>query len=406
MSKVRPFRGVRPKQELVDELMSQPFDQVLLNNCREFSKDEIQIRTNSIGVENHSDKLDYFVQVGLAYKELIKKEVLLRDEKPAYYLVGINWEGHWLYGIVGAVDYQDYWDGKVKKHEYTMETNQAELVNITQAIDFNFSPIMIAYPDHDEMDLIVESIAMTPTDYQYVNSDQIAHKFWVVNDDEQIAQIQKVFTEIPCTYIADGHHRTESGSIAAKQRNEREKHLATAPHNYFLGIHYPASQLRLYEFNHLIRDLGDLSKGDFFSALEKKFEINKLDSVYVPKKKYHFGLYIDNKWYELKYLDTTNIGNEPVDALDVSVLRKEVETGVLGITNFKSLDQVAFLEGIKGIDELIEKVDSGAYKLAFTLIPVEVEEIFSVADQTRAMPSKATCVEPKLKSGMISRLLS
>ena len=308
--------------------------------------------------------------------------------------------------MIGAVDFHDYWDGNVKKHEYTLEANEAELVEITEAIDFNFNPIMLTYPDHQDMDRIVEEIALKPTDYQYVNSDNIAHKFWVVNDSEKINQIQNVFGEIPCTYIADGHHRTESGSIVAKRRNETGTNPATAPHNYFLGIHFPASQLRLYEFNRLVKDLGGMTKGAFFSTLEKKFEIVNQAKTYIPKEKFHFGLYFDHKWYELKYRDATKIGDDPVDNLDVSVLRKEIMTGVLGITNFRSSEQVSFLEGVKGIDELVEKVDSGAFKLAFTLFPVEVEEIFSIANHKEAMPPKATCIEPKLKSGMISRLLS
>lgn len=408
MTKVKPFRGVRPHDDLVSDLMLHQFDHVILEREKDITEEEIRERAELIGYSLEEEpQLEYFLKVGIGYRKLLAEGKLLQDPKPCYYLFGINWENHWLYGIVGAVHYSDYWEGKVKKHEDTIEANEAELVKITEAIDFNFNPIMLVHPDHEGLHKLIEKIALTKENYSYFNEANIEHKLWSIGNEQDLSLIEQHFESIPATYIADGHHRMESGSIVAKKRNEKGKSPMEAPHNYFIGIHFPASQIRLYEFNRLLRDLGPYTDEEFLEQLSHKFSIKKRkEESFRPKEKFLFGMYMNDQWYELNYQNVEFLSDDPVDNLDVSVIRKEIMTGILGITNFRSTDRISFVEGVAGINKLMYLVDKGEYKVAFTLCPANISEIFSIADLQESMPPKATCIEPKLKSGMISRLLS
>lgn len=407
MTKVKAFRGVRPHPDMISDLMLRQFDHVILDKMGDVSIEEIDARSEKLGLDLHTDpQLEYFIKVGIGYRKLINKGKLLRDPKPCYYVVGVNWENHWLYGIVGAVHYADYWNDKVKRHESTLEANEVELVKITEAIDFNFSPIMLAYPDYEPMDRVIEHVVTSMDSFSFYNAENVLHKLWVVDQEPLIQQIESNFSNIESTYIADGHHRIESGSIVAKKRNEKGDTPAEAPHNYFLAIHMSSSQLRMYEFNRLLKDLGIYSPEEFLQELEHHFEVSPSESPIQPNEKFHFGLYIVGKWYQLKYRHATELGDDPVDNLDVSVIRKEIMTRILGIYDFRTTNKISFVEGVDGIDKLVSLVDRGDYMAAFTLCRPKVDEMFAIANLHEVMPPKATCIEPKLKSGMISRLLS
>ncbi len=407
MAKVKPFRGVLPHNDLVSELMLHQFDHVILEKEKEITEDEVKQRAEMLGYNIELEpQLEYFLKVGIGYRKLIANGKLLQDKQPCYYLIGINWQNHWLYGIVGAVHYQDYWDGKVKRHEDTIEANESELVKITESIDFNFNPIMLAYPDHKPIDELVEKIALKNETYRYFSDENIEHKLWRIHDSETIALLEEEFAHIPETYIADGHHRIESGSIVAKKRNEKGNSPMEAPHNFFIAIHFPSSQLRLYEFNRLIKDLGPYSPNEFKNQLTHHFKVESSKTEVRPTNKFEYGMYLEKKWYRLKYKNSEILGDDPVNNLDVSVLRKEIITGILGITNTRSTDRISYIDGVRGISKLVSLVDNGDYRVAFTVNPCQIEEIYAVANHHEAMPTKATCIEPKLKSGMISRLLS
>ncbi|MGB0432485.1 MAG: DUF1015 domain-containing protein, partial [Bacteroidia bacterium] len=302
--------------------------------------------------------------------------------------------------------YQDYWDGNVKKHEDTIEANESELVKITESIDFNFNPIMLAYPDHKPIDELVERIALKTETYKFYNDENVEHKLWKIFDSETIQFLEEEFAHIKSTYIADGHHRIESGSIVAKKRNEKGNSPREAPHNYFIAIHFPSSQLRVYEFNRLIKDLGPYTNDEFIEQLSHHFNLEKSNSEVRPTQKFTYGMYLNGQWYKLIYKNVEFLGNDPVNNLDVSVLRKEIITGILGITNTRSTERISYYDGVRGVAKLTKLVDKEEYKVAFTLCSAQIEEMYDVANAHKSMPPKATCIEPKLKSGMISRLLS
>ncbi|MFY0672128.1 MAG: DUF1015 domain-containing protein [Bacteroidia bacterium] len=407
MAKVKPFRGILPHPELVSDLMFNQFDHVILEKEKDITEEEIRLRAKSLGYNVDSEpELEYFLKVGIGYRNLIEKSKLLADKYPCYYLVGVNWENHWLYGIVGAVHYQDYWEGKVKKHEDTIEANESELVKITESIDFNFNPIMLAYPDHKAIDELVEQVALRNETYKFYNDANVEHKLWRISDAETIKFLEEEFTQVPSTYIADGHHRIESGSIVAKNRNEKGSSPLEAPHNYFVAIHFPSSQLRVYEFNRLIKDLGPYTETEFIEQVSHHFDVEKTEREVRPTEKFDYGMYIGHCWYKLRYKKIEFIGTDPVNCLDVSVLRKEIITGILGISNPRSTDRVSYYDGVRGVSKLVNLVNRGDYKVAFTVCPAKIEEMYEVANKHESMPPKATCIEPKLKSGMISRLLS
>jgi uncharacterized protein (DUF1015 family) len=407
MAKVKPFRGILPHPDLVSDLMFNQFDHVILEKEKEITEEEIRFRAKSLGYNIDSEpQLEYFLKVGIGYRNLLEKKRLVADKYPCYYLVGINWEGHWLYGLVGAVHYQDYWEGKVKKHEDTIEANENELVKITESIDFNFNPIMLAYPDHKPIDDLVERIVLRNETYKFFNDENVEHKLWKVSDAETIKFLEEEFKQVQATYIADGHHRIESGSIVAKKRNEIGATPFEAPHNYFIAIHFPSSQLRVYEFNRLIKDLGPYTESEFINQVSHHFEVIKSDSEVRPTEKFEYGMYLNKQWYKLFYKNIEYIGSNPVNSLDVSVLRKEIITGILGITNPRATTRVSYYDGVRGVAKLVSLIDKGDYQVAFTVCPAKIEEMYEIADNQMSMPPKATCIEPKLKSGMISRLLS
>jgi uncharacterized protein (DUF1015 family) len=318
----------------------------------------------------------------------------------------VNWDGQWIHGLVGAVHYADYWSGHVRKHEETLEANEMELVKITEAIDFNFNPIMLAYPDHPRIHHLVEEVSMQWETYHYFNNEQVEHKLWVIRDPEVIAGIGQAFGEVQATYIADGHHRIASGAQVARLRSEKAGAPEHSPHNYFIGVHFPASQIKLYEFNRLVKDLGPYSTEGYMHLLANKFALTRLDGPYQPLSKFSYGMYLDGGWYRLDYLHAHDLENDPFARLDVVVLRREVITGILGVSNMRTSDKMGFVEGVRGVGPLVQAVDSGGYRVAFTLCPASIEEIFAISNHGETMPPKATCIEPKLKSGMISRLLS
>jgi len=392
---------------MVQDLMLHQFDHVILEKAGDISIEEIDARAEKLGFDLHTDpQLEYFLKVGIGYRKLVNGKKLIRDGKPAYYLFGINWDNHWLYGLVGAVHYSDYWNGTVKKHESTIHDNEQELVKITEAIDFNFNPITLTYPDFGPLDEVIEEVVRNEASYTFYNAQAIEHKLWAIDQPERMSAIEKHFEAVPNTYIADGHHRIESGSIVAKTRNERGNSPAEAPHNYFIAIHFASSQLRMYEFNRLLKDLGIYTPQEFLEQIGVHFTIEESNEPVRPRQKFEYGLYLEKQWYRLRYNQATYLGDDPIDNLDVSVLRKEIMTRLLGIIDFRTTKRISYVEGVKGIDKLEHLVDKGEYAAAFTLYQTQVEELFQIADRHEVMPPKATCIEPKLKSGMISRLLS
>lgn len=408
MQVISPFYGVRPGRHLVDELMQKQFDEVLIARGGEFSEDELieWARRQLLEQDYEHPGLKHFLKVGLAYRRLIEKGEFIRDDRPNFYLIGVEWEDQWLYGLVGAVHYSQYWNGRVKRHEDTLRSSEEELVRITKAIDFNFNPVMLTYPDHQDIDSCIEEVSLRKADYTYYGPNSLRHEMWVIDDDEKIETLRRGLTEIDEFYVADGHHRLESGSIVARERKEEGDTPSEAPHAYFTSIFFGGSQLRVYEFNRLVKDLNGLSVSDFLKALERAFYVEPSEDEFRPGRRHDFGLYIDHKWYRLRYKDATLVEDDPVQNLDVSVLRHEVLGKILGIEDFRDSTKLTFLDGVHGITELIEQVDSGKMAVAFTLCPPKLEDMIDIARHHEAMPPKATCIEPKLKSGMISRLLS
>ncbi|MCB0737630.1 MAG: DUF1015 domain-containing protein [Bacteroidetes bacterium] len=403
MSKFKPFKGIRPAPHLINEMLHAQFDHVIERHASQISDEEI-INWAALKGFSQSDideSLKYFLKIGIGFRELLAKGLLSEDQQECYYLIGINWYGQWVYGLIGAIGFEEYWTQKIKKHEDTLEENEAELKRITQAIDFNFNPVMLTYKDENAVNMAIEKIALSPFTHQFVSADGLEHCFWVVNSTENIEEIKAAFTNVEEYYIADGHHRIASGSLLAHEKlNEGGNYTS------FISMVISASQLQMYEFNRVVKDLNGLTDLEFFEKLEGFFEINEKSEPIRPSIKFEYGMYFNQKWYHLKVKDATQIEPYPLKQLDVSVLRHFVLTPILGIINVRKSDRIAFLDGSKGIEMLIRMVDRGEMKVGFTLCPPSVDELINVANHQEVMPPKATCIEPKLKSGIISRLLS
>lgn len=410
MSKFLPFKGVRPNPSLLPELVQSQFDQVIYNETRyDFTKEQIAEECLKKGFdESISDDLKYFVHIGMGFKKLIEKSYFSIDKKPSYYMFGVNWYGEWLYGLVGAVHYNEYWSGTIKKHEHTLEHNEAELVKITNAIDFNFNPIFLTYDGKPLINAFIEREAQEKEAYKYLNSNGLEHRMWVIDSDEKVEELRQLFKSVDVAYIADGHHRIESGSIIAKERNHKSKEVDNnAPHNYFISTYFSTQHLKMFEFNRMLSSFNGVDEEDFWSRLHNLYNVIKVGNQPVrPNEKRTFGMYYKKTWYKLYLKELDFLDDDPVMNLDVSILKYRLLKPIFGLDNFRNNKIINYADGTRPIQELIDKVDHGEMKIAFTLCPPDVNEMITIADLELTMPPKATCMEPKIKSGLIARLLS
>jgi len=292
----------------------------------------------------------------------------------------------------------------IKKHELTRPDKEEDRMNHIRVTNFNAEPVFFAYPDHPELDRIVRGVTAQSPEYDFVTGDGIGHHFWLIRDPQAIAGITGIFDrDIEHTYVADGHHRTAAAALVGKERRDHNPgHTGHEEYNFFLAVHFPASQLTIIDYNRVIKDLNGLSPEQFLAALKERFEVEeKGKEICKPGRLHHFGMYLEGKWYSLEAREGTYNDGDPIGCLDVTVLSNQVLGPLLNITDLRKSERIDFVGGIRGLKELVRRVDSGEMAVAFALYPVTMKQLMDIADNGMIMPPKTTWFEPKLRSGLV-----
>ena len=406
MATFKPFKALRPKPEFAKDIASRPYD--VLNAAE--AKDEaegnnlsfLRVIKPEIELPEEIDPYDQKVyDRGLEnLKKLFSKGYLIKEQKASYYVYRLTMEGREQTGIVGCCDYQEYYDGRIKKHELTRTAKENDRVRHVETQNANAEPVFFSYRGVQNINLLIQKIVTFEPVYNFVAEDEIKHELWIVNDDKDISLIEFEFNAVPDLYVADGHHRTAAAArVGQKKKDHNPDHNGTEEYNFFMAVLFSDDQLKIYDYNRVIQDLNGKSPLDFISELEETFYITKLLEASPPNEKGLFSMYLENQWYSLKPKDRIFTEN-PKANLDVTFLSEKILSPILGIEDLRKDTRIDFVGGIRGLNELERRVDSKEMKVAFALFPVSMDELISIADAGEIMPPKTTWFEPKLRSGL------
>lgn len=409
MAKVKPFRGIRPPRELVTKVASRPYDVLNSEEARaeaegnEMSlyhiiKPEIDFAP---GTDEHSQPVyDKAVANFAAFRQ---KGWLVQDDKEHYYIYAQTMNGRTQYGIVVAANVADYLEGRIKKHELTRRDKEEDRMKHVRIQNANIEPVFFAFPDNDVLADIIERVTAGQPEYDFVAEDGFGHHFWVIDDQETIAAITAEFAKIPYLYIADGHHRTAAAALVGDEKaRNNPAHRGDEEYNFFLAVAFPASHLKIIDYNRVVKDLNGLTNAEFLQRVAENFDIeDKGTEIYTPAGLHNFALYMDGRWYSLTAHKGTYDDNDPIGVLDVTVSSNLILRDILGITDLRSDKRIDFVGGIRGLGELKRRVDSGEMAMALALYPVSMDQLIAIADSGNIMPPKTTWFEPKLRSGLV-----
>ncbi len=414
MSIFKPFKGFRPKKELVEKIASRPYDVLNTEEAREEVKDNpfsfLHVAKPEIDlpedIDIHSDAVYNKAKENI--NKLIDESSFVQDEAEYFYIYAQTMNGKTQYGLVGCTSVKDYLNNIIKKHELTRPDKEEDRMKHVRVSNFNAEPVFFAYKDHAEIDKIVEKTIKNSPEYDFTTDDDFGHHFWLIKDSDDIKTINEVFeNEIEYIYVADGHHRTAAAALVGNERKKNNpNHTGNEEYNFFMAVNFPASQLTIIDYNRVVKDLNGASSDEFIKKLEQSFIIeNKGAEEYKPNKLHNFAMYIDGSWYSLTAKDDTYDNNDPIGVLDVTILTKHVLDPHLNIKDLRRSTRIEFVGGIRGLAELKKRVDSGEMKAAFALYPVSMEQLMNIADTNNIMPPKTTWFEPKLRSGLVMHSL-
>ncbi len=412
--KVKPFKGIRPPRELVTEVASRPYDVLNSEEAREEAKGNPKSLYHIIkpeidfpaGTDEHDTKVyDKAVE---NFRNFQKNGWLVQDPGEYYYIYAQTMNNRTQYGIVIGANVDDYMSSRIKKHELTRKDKEDDRMVHVRINNANIEPVFLAFHDNDVLDQIIKDVTAGTPEYDFTAPDGFGHHFWVVRDARQIATITEEFAKMPEMYIADGHHRS-----AAAARVGHEKALANPNHtgkeeyNYFLAVAFPASHLNIIDYNRLVTDLNGMSPAEFLERLEFKFIVeDKGTEVYHPASLHNFALYLEGHWYSLTARPGTYDDNDPIGVLDVTISSNLILQDLLNIGDLRTSKRIDFVGGIRGLEELKRRVDSGEMAAALALYPVSMKQLMDIADTGNIMPPKTTWFEPKLRSGLIIHSLA
>ena len=413
MAKVKPFRGIRPPRELVTEVASRPYD--VLNS--EEARTEAEGNPKSLyhiikpeidfapGTDEHDPKVyDRAVENFKAFKQ---NGWLVQDDAEHYYIYAQTMNGRTQYGIVIAANVDDYLSGVIKKHELTRRDKEEDRMKHVRIQNANIEPVFFAFPDNAALQEIIDRVTADQPEYNYVAPDGFGHTFWVINDRQLIDRITTEFAKIPYLYIADGHHRTAAAAlVGAEKARNNPNHRGDEEYNYFLAVAFPASHLKIIDYNRVVRDLNGLTPEQFLDRLNEAFIVeDKGTEIYHPARLHNFSLYLQGRWYSLTAREGKYYDADPIGVLDVTISSDHILRDILGITDLRSDKRIDFVGGIRGLEELKRRVDSGEMAVALALYPVSMDQLINIADTGNIMPPKTTWFEPKLRSGLVIHAL-
>jgi len=411
MAIVKPFKGLRPPKEIVKQLASRPYDVLNSEEARQeaegnpysllrVTKAEIDLPK---GIDEHSQEVyDKVVENFNMFKE---KKWLVQEETEKFYIYAQTMEGRTQYGIVGCAHIDDYLNGNIKKHELTRKDKEEDRMIHVRITNANVEPVFFSYPANKKIDAIVAQIVINQTpEYDFVADDGFGHHFWVINDAAINKEIAEIFAnEVPALYVADGHHRTAAAAlVGGEKRNNNKNHTGKEEYNYFMSVIFPDNQLKIIDYNRVVKDLNGLSVDDLILALQDDFYMQNMSGkIYTPTRLHEFSMYLRGYWYKLTAKPGTYDDQDPIGVLDVTILSDLILDKRLGIKDLRTDKRIDFVGGIRGLGELKRRVDSGEMAVAFALYPVSMKQLINIADTGNIMPPKTTWFEPKLRSGLV-----
>lgn len=415
MAKIKPFRGIRPPRQYVEEVESRPYDVLDSEEARVEAggneKSLYHIIKPEIDFPPGTSEYDPRVYEKAAenFRKFQDRGWLVQDGKEQYYIYAQTMNGKTQYGLVVCANVDDYLNGVIKKHELTRRDKEEDRMKHVRVNDANMEPVFFAYPDNAVLDALMMRYAATSPEYDFIAPvDGFRHQFWIISDDADIATVTEEFAKMPSLYIADGHHRSAAAALVGAEKARQDPgHDGTEEYNYFMAVCFQASQLTILDYNRVVKDLNGLTSEAFLAALARNFDVEeKGEPEYRPCRPHNFSLYLDGKWYSLTAKPGTFDDSDPIGVLDVDISSRLILDEILGIKDLRSDKRIDFVGGLRGLGELKRRVDSGEMRAALALYPVTMKQIMDIADSGRIMPPKATWFEPKLRSGLVIHKLS
>ena len=407
---VKPFRGIRPPQALAKQVSSRPYDVLNSDEARQEAagnpmslyhiiKPEINFE---IGTDEHDARV--YAVAREQFDFFREKGWLLQDEQDCYYIYAQTMNGRTQYGLVLAAWVEDYMEGRIMKHELTRRDKEEDRMKHVRVNNANVEPVFFAYPHREDLDSIIAEVVAGEPEYDFVSDlDGFGHTFWVIRDAETIAKITEIMAAIPAMYIADGHHRSAAAALVGNEKKlQNPNHQGDEEYNYFLAVCFPDNQLHIMDYNRVVRDLNGMTETEFLQALTADFEVTDMGTdIYRPDALHTFALYLGGHWYKLVAKAGRYDDQDPIGVLDVTISSNLILDNLLGIKDLRSDKRIDFVGGIRGLEELSRRVDSGEMKMALALYPVTMQQLMRISDTGNIMPPKTTWFEPKLRSGLI-----
>ena len=415
MAVVKPFKGIRPPRELIEQVQSRPYDVLNSEEARAEAGDNEKslyhiIRPEidfPVGTDEHAPEV--YEKAAENFAKFQENGWLVQDEKEQYYIYAQTMNGKTQYGLVVCAYVDDYMSGAIKKHELTRKDKEEDRMKHVRVNNANIEPVFFAFPDNDRLNDVVASYITAEPEYDFTAElDGFRHQLWIVDKDADIAVITEEFAKMPSLYIADGHHRSAAAALVGKEKADNNpNHKGDEEYNYFMAVCFPANQLTIIDYNRVVKDLNGLSEEEFLAALSKHFVVEeKGEDIYKPVALHNFSLYLAGKWYSLTAKEGTYDDSDPIGVLDVTISSNLILDEILDIKDLRTSKRIDFVGGIRGLGELKRRVDSGEMKMALALYPVSMKQLIDIADTGNIMPPKTTWFEPKLRSGLVIHKLS
>ena len=420
MSVIKPFKGYRPPVDIVEKLASRPYDVLNSEEARKecegnpYSLLHVTKAEIDLAPGTKDSDLTTYIKVVENFNAFKDYGWLVQDNEEKLYIYAQSMNptdanAHWQYGIVACAWSEDYVNQVIKKHELTRKDKEEDRMKHVRITNANVEPVFFAYPAVAEIDAIVSNITKEAPIYDFIaKEDNFGHRFWVIDDKATIDRLVELFaTEVPSMYIADGHHRSAAAALVGQEKKENNPgHTGKEEYNFFMTVIFPDNQLKIIDYNRVVKDLNGLSKEEFLNALRESFDVEDMGTeIYKPAKLHEFSTYLDGHWYKLNAKPGTFNDEDPIGVLDVTILSNLVLDKILGIKDLRTDKRIDFVGGIRGLGELKRRVDNGEMKVAFALHPVTMKQIIDIADSGNIMPPKTTWFEPKLRSGLVIHTL-
>ncbi|HIZ01849.1 MAG TPA: DUF1015 domain-containing protein [Candidatus Bacteroides merdipullorum] len=411
MATIKPFKGLRPPRQLVERVASRPYDVLNSDEARrEAEGNEMSlyhiIRPEidfPVGTDEHDERV--YRKAAENFQLWQDRGWLVQDPEERYYIYAQTMNGRTQYGLVVGAYVPDYLNGTIKKHELTRRDKEEDRMKHVRVCNANIEPVFFAYPDNEVLDALVARYTSRQPEYDFVApGDGFGHTFWIVDDEADIATITREFAKMPALYIADGHHRSAAAAlVGAEKARQNPNHRGDEEYNYFMAVCFPAGQLTIIDYNRVVRDLNGMTPDEFVRALERHFTVEDRGAgePYRPTGLHNFSLYVGGRWYSLTAREGTYDDADPIGVLDVTISSRYILDELLGIRDLRSDKRIDFVGGIRGLEELKRRVDSGEMAAALALYPVSMKQLMDIADTGNIMPPKTTWFEPKLRSGLV-----